>query len=102
MPELSVNFFFLPCLLHFTHFVNELLFTFELGSVGVEFSIFLSELVGSGFKVFLKSSVDFGLSLGFAFLLQIGHSFKHLLANLLGGLEALLVFLLESSFFGSE
>jgi hypothetical protein len=99
VPELSVHFFFLPCLFKLARFVNKLLFTLHLSSISVEFPIFLSELVSCSFKVFLKSSVDFCLSLCFTFLLQVGHSLEHLLANLFGSLESCLVFLLESSFF---
>lgn len=102
LPELSVDHLFVHLSLDLSFLINELLLTFDLSSMGVEYLIFFAELVSGGFEALVHASLDFSLTFFFTLTLQVLHALKHLGTDLLRGFETFLEFRFILSLFSRQ
>ena len=70
--------------------VDELLLALNLGSMSVEVTVFLADLVGGGLEALVHPPVNLSLSLTLALVFQVGHPLEHFFADLFRRLEVLL------------
>jgi len=101
-PKLSVDHLFIHLRLELSSLVNELLLTLNGSSVGVEYLIFLAELISSRLESLVHASVDLSLTLVFTLALQVLHTLKHLGTDLFRGFEAVLEFYFILRLFGRQ
>lgn len=91
-PKLSVNLLFHHLRFNFTSLINQLLLSFDLGTICVETGVFLSELIVCGLESLVETAFNFFLSLLFTFTLKELETFKHLLTDLLRSLKVVMEF----------
>ena len=99
-PELGIDLFFNHFVFNVSAFVDELLFALNGGSVIVELSILLSQVIICHLELHISPALNFSLSLSFSLILELSESVEHLLSDLLWGLHVVVKLLLVDAILG--